>query len=411
MSRDQYIVGLDVGTTKVFTIVGKRTDNSLEILTVGKSYSQGLRKGVIVDMDSTVNSIKSSVREAEEQSGIKIRDVYTGIAGSHISSFRSNGAVGIMNSVVNQKDIDRVMESAQAVYVPLDREMLHIIPTEYVVDGEAEIFNPVGMRGVRLEANVQIVTCSVNAMHNLLECCELAGLFVSEVVLEPIASSLAVLTKDEKDYGVILVDIGGGTTDIAIFKNNTFMDTSILGVGGNHITNDIAVGLRLPAVEAERVKKAYGTTVFSDEIDSEEISIMIADREEKKIPRSYITEIIRPRCEELMLLVRKEIERMSGYDLAPYGMVLTGGTSMLGGIETMAESILSLPVRIGMPDDKDMMDNVKNPIYSTSVGLLLYAEKNIYEENHRSGLSHHLNSLISLIKRILRKLELRYRVR
>ncbi len=377
MRGEKYFVGLDVGTTKICTIVGRLHENYVEILAVGTSPSVGLRKGIVVDMDATTESVRESVKEAEKIFGKDIHEVYVGIAGGHIKSFRSNGAVGIKNGYINGKDIERVMESAKAVYVPLDREVLHIIPVEYVVDGEGEIKNPIGMSGVRLEANVQIVTGSVMSVQNLIKCCESADLDVREIVLEPLASGMAALRDDEMEYGVILVDIGGGTTDIALFRHNTLIDTSVLGIGGNHFTNDIAVGLRLPAVEAERIKKAYGTALFSEEDDNDEVTIMVANREQKTIPRKYITEIIIPRCDELLSLIKEEIEKMSGYDIASYGVVLTGGASMLSGMERFSEAIFGMPVRTGMPEGEGVTSFIKNPIYSTAVGLLLHAQRNV----------------------------------
>jgi len=412
MREGSYIVGLDVGTTKICTIVGRlreddggpafsQEDSGVEILAVGTYPSLGLRKGIVVDMDATILSIRESVKKAEKISGREIHDVYVGISGGHIKSFRSSGAVGIKEGDISSKDIQRVMESAKAVYVPLDREVLHTIPVEYIVDGESGIMNPIGMRGVRLEAHVQIITGSVTSVQNLLKCCERAGLHVIDIVLEPLASAMAVLTMEEKEYGVVLVDIGGGTTDIALFKNNTFMDTSVLGIGGNHFTNDIAVGLRLPVIEAERVKKSFGTAVYSEEYDAEDVAIMVANREEKTIPRRYITEIIHPRCEELFYLIKQEMGKMSAYDLASYGVVLTGGASMVHGIERVSEAILSLPVRIGMPEG--MTDIVKSPIYSTAVGLLLYARENLPDTIGSMDLfTHILNTMKGWIKGIFR---------
>ncbi len=401
MREGSYIVGLDVGTTKICTIVGRIGEDDVEILSVGTYPSMGLRKGIVVDMDATIHSIRESVKEAEKIFGREIHEVYVGIAGGHIKSFRSSGAVGIKDSDIGSRDIQRVMESAKAVYVPLDREVLHIIPLEYIVDGEGEILNPIGMRGVRLEANVQIITGSVTSVQNLLKCCEKAGLRVIEIVLEPLASAMATLSMEEKEYGVVLVDIGGGTTDIALFKNNTFMDTSVLGIGGNHFTNDIAVGLRLPVIEAERVKKAFGMAMFSEEYDTEDVTIMVANREEKSIPRRYITEIIHPRCEELFYLIKQEVEKMSGYDLASYGVVLTGGASMVHDIERVSEAILGLPVRIGMPEG--LTDVVKSPIYSTAVGLLLYGQQNLPDTIVSMDLfSHILHKMKGWIKGIFR---------
>jgi len=376
MSSKKIIAGLDVGTTKIITIVAEVVHDSFEIIAIGKAPSNGLRKGIVVDMDLTVDSIKASIQDATTQAGFPIEEVYVGIAGGHIKSFKSSGAVGIKDGIVQQRDIDRVMDSAQAVYVPLDREVLHIVPIEYIVDGDGGIQNPVGMKGVRLEASIQIITGSVTSIQNLLKCCERAFINVIEIVLEPFASAMAALEDDEKKEGAIVVDIGGGTSDIILYKNQTFFDVSILSVGGNHFTNDIAVGLRLPYLEAERIKKAYGSAIPQRDDDSNELSIMVANRVVKVIPRRILTEILSPRTQEVCELVKREIEKMGGYELAPYGVVLTGGASLLNGIDVMCEDILKLPVRIGGPVGHGVTDVVKSPIYTTAVGLLRYALKN-----------------------------------
>jgi cell division protein FtsA len=375
MSGKSIIAGLDVGTTKIFTIVAAVSGDGFEIIAIGKSPSNGLRKGIVVDMDLTVDSIKASINDASQQAGFTIEEVFVGIAGGHIKSFKSSGAVGITDGIVAQKDIDRVMDSAQVVYVPLDREVLHIVPIEYIVDGDGGILNPIGMKGVRLEASIQIITGSVTSIQNLLKCCELANVAVVEIVLEPFASAMAALEEEEKKEGAIVVDIGGGTSDIILYKNQTFFDVSILSVGGNHFTNDIAVGLRLPYLEAERIKKAYGSAIAQQEDDTNELSIMVANRVVKVIPRRILTEILAPRTQEVCELVRREIEKMGGYELAPYGVVLTGGASLLNGIDTMCEYILKLPVRIGGPTGLGVTDAVKSPIYTTAFGLLRYAMK------------------------------------
>lgn len=397
MSSRKTIVGLDVGTTKIFTIVAEVVGDNFEIIAVGKSPSNGLRKGIVVDMDLTVDSIKASIKDASEQAGFQIDQVYAGIAGGHIKSFKSSGAVGITGGVVQQRDIDKVMDCAQAVYVPLDREVLHIVPIEYTIDGDSGILNPIGMKGVRLEAGIQIITGSVTSIQNLLKCCELANLQVIEIVLEPLASAIAALEEEEKKEGAIIVDIGGGTSDIILYKNNTFIDVSILSVGGNHFTNDIAVGLRLPYIEAERIKKAYGSALEPDE--ASELSIMVANRVVQVIPRKVLTEILAPRTQEVCELIKREIEKMRGYELAPYGMVLTGGASLLNGIDTMFENILKLPVRIGGPIGQGVTDIVKSPIYTTSVGLLRYAMKNISSTHNSAALkardSHGISGNIS----------------
>jgi cell division protein FtsA len=366
------IVGLDVGTTKICAVVGELVNGELEIIGVSTSDSTGLRKGVVVDIESTVGSIKNAIETAESLTGVQINAVNIGIAGGHIKGFNSYGAVGIKGKEVAYSDIDRVVDSAKAVYVPLDREVLHVLPTGYILDGQNGIKDPVGMMGVRLEANVYIVTGAVTSVQNLLKCCEKVGLEVVDIVFEPLASAEAILTEEERELGVAVVDIGGGTTDIILYKDGWLRHTSVLAVGGNHFTNDIAVGLRVTISEAERIKKGYGVATTSLVNDSEEIAIIQAGNE-RKILRKYLSEIIEPRTEELLDLIKTELMSCSGYDIASTGLVLTGGGSLLEGFDKMAEALLGLPVRIGTPryvsGGRDM---INNPMYATGVGLVLY---------------------------------------
>ncbi len=374
MNEGSILAGLDVGTTKICAVVGQVSDGGLKVLALGTAPSRGLKKGIVVDVEATVESIAAAVKDAEALSGVEINSVYVGIAGGHIKSFESYGAVGIKGAEVSEVDLDRALESAKVVYVPLDREVLHVIPVEYVVDGQDGILNPLGMSGVRLEARVQIVTGSVSAVQNLVRCCEKAGLDVVDIVLEPLASALSSTTEEEKQQGVILVDIGGGTTDIAFFKNGVLLHSSVVAIGGNHITNDLAIGLRLPVAEAERVKKVYGSAVPDINDEHEVIQIMVAGRDEKTIPRSYATEIIQPRCEEIIEHVRNVLKDAGAYDEVTYGVVLTGGSSQLSGFDRLAEAMLGLPVRIGAPlSNNGMRSTLSDPMYSTGVGLLLYA--------------------------------------
>ena len=367
-----FIVGLDVGTTKICAVVGEVVNGELEIRGVSTSASKGLRKGVVVDIESTVESIKNAVKTAESFTGVEINAVYVGIAGSHIKGFNSYGAVGIRGKEVTCKDIERVIDSAKAVYVPLDREVLHVIPAGYILDGQDGIRDPSGMMGVRLEAKVYIVTGAVASVQNLLKCCEKVGLEVVDIVFEPLASAEAILTDDEKDLGVAIVDIGGGTTDIILYKNGCLRHTSVLAVGGNHFTNDIAVGLRVSISEAERVKKSFGFAITSMVADSEEIDIIQAGQG-RKILRRYLSEIIQPRTEELLDLIKGELRSCSGYDIASTGVVFTGGGSLLEGLDRMAEALLGLPVRLGFPKDLEgCKDIINNPMYATGVGLVLY---------------------------------------
>ena len=366
------IVGLDVGTTKICAVVGELIEGGLEIRGISTSASTGLRKGVVVDIESTVESIKNAVKTAESITGVEINAVYVGIAGGHIKGFNSYGAVGLRGKEVAYVDVERVIDSAKAVYVPLDREVLHVIPTGYILDGQNGIRDPVGMMGVRLEAKVYIVTGAVTSVQNLLKCCEKVGLEVVDIVFEPVASAEAILTDDEKELGVAIVDIGGGTTDIILYKDGWLRHTSVLAIGGNHFTNDIAVGMRVSVSEAERVKKSFGSAATSMVSDSEEIDIIQAGQG-RKIQRRCLSEIIQPRTEELLDLIKGELISCSAYDVASTGIVLTGGCSLLEGLDRMAEAVLGLPVRIGFPKDiKGCKDMISNPMYATGVGLVLY---------------------------------------
>ncbi|NCO67580.1 MAG: cell division protein FtsA [Nitrospirae bacterium CG_4_10_14_0_8_um_filter_41_23] len=366
------VVGLDVGTTKICAVVGELIEGELEIRGISTSASTGLRKGMVVNIESTVESIKNAVKTAESITGVEINAVYLGITGGHIKGFNSYGAVGLRGKEVAYVDVERVIDSAKAVYVPLDREVLHVIPTGYILDGQNGIRDPVGMMGVRLEAKVYIVTGAVTSVQNLLKCCEKVGLEVVDIVFEPIASAEAVLTDDEKELGVAIVDIGGGTTDIILYKDGSLRHTSVLAIGGNHFTNDIAVGLRVSLSEAERVKKSFGSAATSMVSDSEEIDIIQAGQG-RKILRRCLLEIIQPRTEELLDLIKGELISCSAYDVASTGVVLTGGCSLLEGLDRMAEAVLGLPVRIGFPKYiKGCKDIINNPIYATGVGLVLY---------------------------------------
>jgi cell division protein FtsA len=370
--KRNFIVGLDVGTTKICAVVGEVVNEELEIRGVSTSASKGLRKGVVVDIESTVESIKNAVKTAESFTGVEISTVYVGIAGGHVKGFNSYGAVGLRGKEVGHVDIERVIDSAKAVYVPLDREVLHVIPTGYILDGQNGIKDPVGMMGVRLEAKVYIVTGAVTSVQNLLKCFEKLSLNVVDIVFEPLASAEAILTDDEKELGVAIIDIGGGTTDIIIYKDGCLRHSSVLAIGGNHFTNDIAVGLRVSVSEAERIKKSFGFAVTSMVSESEEIDIIQAGQS-RKILRRNLIEIIQPRTEELLDLIKGELISCSGYDIASTGVVLTGGGSLLKGLDRMAEAVLGLPVRIGFPKEiKGCRDIINNPMYATGLGLVLY---------------------------------------
>ncbi len=391
MKNGNIVVGLDVGTTKICVLAGEVQGSKADVLAIGTAPSTGLRKGVVIDIESTVDSIRKAVKEAETAAGLEINEAYVGIAGGHIKGFESYGAVGIKGREVRTQDVERAIDAASAVYVPLDREVLHVIPTDFILDGQNGIKVPVGMSGVRLEVKVHIITGAVSSVQNLIKCCEKAGLKVVDIVLEPIASAEAVLTEEERDLGVAIVDIGGGTTDIAVYKNGSLKHTAVIALGGNHFTNDIAIGLRVPVQEAERIKKKHGHAIAGVIDLTEEIDVMGADRQLRKIPRRYLAEIIQPRCEEVSGLVKQEIENAPNFEQYVSGIVLTGGASLLNGIDRLMEAELQLPVRIGMPESMkaanaaSLHSSVNSPMYSTGVGLMLFGstetgERAFYED-------------------------------
>lgn len=368
-------VGLDVGTTKVCALVAEVNGKGKHLLGIGTAPSKGMRKGMVVNIDSTVDSIKTSVAAAEACSGIRIKSVTVGISGSHVEGFTSTGVTGIRGKEVSLNDVNRAIDSAKAVYIPLDREVLHVMSMEFVLDGQGEIADPIGMSGVRLEARVHIITGAVSPVQNLVKCVERAGLDVEDIVFEPLASASSTVTKDEKEAGIVLVDIGGGTADIALFRDGSLRNVSVIGVGGAHITNDIAIGLRVNMNEAERLKKVCGSAVEGiAKNSSEEIQIRQTGDQERSIPRKYLIEIIQPRCEEMLQMIKREITTCLGYELATCGVILTGGCSLLNGFDTMAESVLGLPVRIGLPSNiKAINSAVASPVYATGAGLLSYS--------------------------------------
>ncbi len=367
------IAGLDVGTAKVCAVAAKLNDSGVTVLGVGESPSKGLRKGIIINMDATIDSIKKAVIDAEASAGIRIKSVVAGISGAHINGLNNSGVVGIYGKEVRLADMQRAIDSAKAIYTPLDRELLHVIPTEFVLDGQDGLIDPTGMAGVRLEAKVHIVTGAASQIQNLIKCCEKAGLDVADIVFNPIASACATLSQDERECGVVLVDIGCGTTDIVFLKDGAIRHTSVLGVGGAHVTNDIAVGLRINVHEAEKLKRTVGTALEGMANDKDEVRINQTGENTKTIPTKYIAEIIQPRCEEMIAMIRKEIKICYGYEFANCGVVFTGGASLLRGLDKMAESLLKLPVRLGQPVNiKDLMAQVRNPVYSTGAGLVAY---------------------------------------
>ncbi len=377
--RDNLIVGLDIGTTKICAIVGNATEEGIDIVGIGSSPSRGLRKGVVINIDSTVASIRKAVEEAELMAGCEIKSVYAGIAGGHIKGFNSQGIIAIKNREVSPEDVKRVIEAAKAIAIPMDREVIHILPQEFIIDDQDGIREPLGMSGVRLEAKVHIVTGAVASAQNIIKSCNRAGLDVADIVLEQLASSEAVLSPDEKELGVALVDIGGGTTDIAIFVDGAIKHTSVLSLGGNHLTNDIAVGLRTPMAEAEKIKQKYGCCLASMVGKDETIEVpSVGGRKPRVLSRQLLAEILEPRVEEIFTLVNREIVKSGFEDLIASGVVITGGTTILEGMPELAEQVFNLPVRRGLPQKiGGLVDVVNSPVYATGVGLVVYGSKNV----------------------------------
>ncbi len=405
--QEEIVVGLDIGTTKICAVVGEVLQNEISIIGIGAHPSKGLKKGVVVDIESTVNSIKKAVEEAELMAGCEIRDVYIGVAGSHISGFNSHGIIAIKSSEVLQQDIDRVIEAARAVAIPTDREIIHVLPQGYAVDNQKGIQNPVGMTGVRLEADVHIVTGAVTSVRNIVKCANRAGLDVKDIVLESIASGEAVLTNEEKALGAALIDLGGGTTDLAVFYDNNIKHTFVLPLGGNNLTNDIAIGLASPTAGAEIIKKKYGTCIARN-INKEEIIEVpgLGGRQPRKLSRQILGEILEPRMEEIFVLIKKELNRVNIGAAIPSGIVITGGTSLINDSVEFAESIFESPVRSGSPIGiSGLKDVVNNPIYATGVGLVLYGYKNepyeSFEVSDANFLKKTLNRMKMWFKEIL----------
>src|ERR1700716_904475 len=372
--KGNIIVGLDIGTTKICCIVGEMTPDGIDIIGIGVQPSRGLRKGVVINIDATVASIRRAVEEAELMAGCEISSVYVGIAGGHIRGFNSQGVVAVKDKEVRQGDIARVLDAARAINIPQDREILHVLPQDYIIDEQDGIKEPLGMSGVRLEAKVHIVTAAVSSAQNIIKCCGRTGLQVADIVLEPLASAEAVLAEEEKELGVALVDIGGGTTDLAIFSGGAIQHTSVIPLGGNHLTNDIGVGLRTPRQEAEKIKVKFGSAQSAslDKDDTIEVP-SVGGRAPRVLNRRILCEIIEPRVEELFQLVQREIQKAGQEDLLASGLVLTGGTTNLHGLPERAEEVLGLPVRRGFPRGiGGLTDVVKSPQHATAVGLLLY---------------------------------------
>ncbi len=369
------IVGLDIGTSKVVAIVGKRKmDGTIEVVGVGSHPSKGLKRGVVVNIETTVQAIQRAVEEAELMAGCRIHSVYAGIAGSHIKSLNSHGIVAIRDREVTQADIDRVIDAAQAVAIPADQKILHILPQEFVIDNQEGIKEPMGMSGVRLEAKVHLVTCAVNAAQNIEKCIRRCGLEVDDIILEQLASSYAILTEDEKELGVCVVDTGGGTTDIAVFTGGAIRHTAVIPIAGDQVTNDIAMALRTPTQNAEEIKIKYACALTQLAGADEMIKVpSVGDRAPRDLSRQALAEVVEPRYEELFTLVQSELRRSGFEDLIPAGIVITGGSATMEGVVELAEEIFHMPVRLACPQAvSGMTEVVNNPIYATGVGLLIY---------------------------------------
>ncbi|MDO9575271.1 MAG: cell division protein FtsA [bacterium] len=378
--KSEIIAGLDLGTTKVACIIANVTEkDSVEIIGIGVTPSSGLRRGMVVNLEKTTESVRHAINEAEKVAGIKLTQVYTGIAGDHIRSQTSRGVIAISKPTkeISKMDIDRVIEQAKAVSIPMDREIIHAIPQGFIVDDQPGIKDPAGMSGVRLEADVHIVTGAVTSAQNIYRSVEKAGIQVRDLVLQPIASSYAVVDPEEKELGVALIDVGGGTTDAALFYDGTIRGTFVIGLGGVNVTNDIAVGLRTPRTYAEEIKKEYGVARDNLVSDTEMIDVPgIGGRPNRKIKRKILASIIQPRLEEIFTLVYREFRKSDYMDLISGGIVLTGGTAKMEGIEELAESIFGLPTRVGIPNGVGgIADMVKDPIHATGVGLVLYGHE------------------------------------
>lgn len=379
MNRENVFVGLDIGTTKTCATVVRKNDNGdVELIGVGVAPSTGIRKGVVINIEATVNSIKEAVANAERMAGVSIRNVTVGIAGGHIKSFNSKGIIAVKNREVTEKDIERVIESASAVDIPIGSEVLHVIPQQYTLDGQTDIRNPKGMSGVRLEVDVHIITGAVSSAQNILKSCERAGLVVDDIVLEQLASAEAVLSEDEKELGVCLIDGGGGTTDMIILKKGTVYHTAVLQLGGQNCTSDLAIGINAPETEAEKIKKAYGCVWMPFVSEDETIEVpSVGGRPPRKISRSVLTQILHARCEEILQMFLGELYKKKFYDMIGAGIVFTGGMSNIEGLEELAYSIFNLPIRIAKPDKikHGLVDTISDPMFSTSVGLALIAAK------------------------------------
>jgi len=395
--HDQVLVGLDIGTSKIACIVAEAApDGKVDVIGIGTHPSRGLRKGVVVNIETTVESIRLAVEEAELMAGVDIQSVFTGIAGSHIRGYNSHGVVATKNSEVTREDVDRVIDAARAMNIPADQKVLHILPQEYIIDNQDGIREPIGMSGVRLEAKVHVVTGAVSSAQNIVKCCNRCDLDVTDMVLEQVASSEAVLMQDEKDIGVVLIDIGGGTTDMAIFLGGSIRHTHVIPIGGDHLTNDLVIGLRTSAREADQLKRKYGACMTSLVPPEDQIEIpSVGGRAPRPMPRQVMAQILEPRVEELFEMIKEELQRSGFQELAAAGMVLTGGSSLLDGMVELAEEVFDMPVRLGRPQGVGgLVDVVSSPMYATGVGLVLYGQRYRQSSTHIRKTDQHLFSRV-----------------
>jgi cell division protein FtsA len=385
--RDPLVVGLDIGTTKICAVVGEVADGQVNIIGLGTYPSKGLRKGVVVNIESTVHSIKRAIEEAELMAGCHITSVYAGIAGGHIKGINSHGVIAVKNREIGPSDVKRVIDAASAVAIPMDREVIHIIPQEFIVDDQDGIKDPVGMSGVRLEGRVHIVTGAITSAQNIIKCANKAGLDVDDIVLEQLGSSEAVLTTEEKELGAAIIDIGGGTTDLIIFANGAIKHTAVVSLAGSHVTSDISMGLRTPLEEAEKIKLRYGCALTAMVRKDETIEVpSVGGRKPRVLSRQTLSEIIEPRAEEILTLVHHELGKTEYSSLIASGIILTGGSVLLEGMPELAEQIFNLPVRRGTPIGiGGLVDLVNSPMYATGVGLVLYGSRNRVQSRFKVG--------------------------
>ncbi len=394
------VVGLDIGTSKIVAIVAElKPEGGFEIIGMGSHPSRGLKKGVVVNIETTVNAIQRALEEAELMADCKIKEVYTGIAGNHIRSFNSQGMVAIKDKEVTQMDIDRVIETAKAVQIPNDQQILHVLNQEFIIDGQEDVREPLGMSGVRLEVKVHMVTGAVSAAQNIVKCVRRCGLEVNDLILQPLASAVAVLSEDEKDLGVCLIDIGGGTTDMAVFTHGAIRHTAVIPIAGDQITNDIAMALRTPTKDAEDIKQRFGSALSQLADPQEMVDVPgVGDRSSRQLSRKTLAEVIEPRVEELYSLVQTELRRSGYEELLSSGVVLTGGSSAMQGMVELGEEIFHMPVRIGLPHyTGGLAEVVRSARYATGVGLLIAGAN---EHRQREAARAHVGSIQQVLERM-----------